>query len=277
MSLLSLEHIEKALTQIPEFTARCHGWNGHAGLIVNTIRNVDLSATGFQCLAEEIKALKASLIVDHDATWALALIREAVGLRIPPIPVGDLRAVTAHEAAAFQAMQLTRGWFDAFGPAEKSSPEGMNAFRSFCKRENSGHDDFQDLYGRISQENWKALEIAKREVSRATRRRVSNDYQGDAPRESLHPAMTSVVLGVAPRDAWSLKQWEAIGTETFHSPTRIQAKWNSMKLAERESICPGAPKTASFYAISRGISRAKIARGDKPRRPLIKRATIHKA
>ena len=48
----------------------------------------------------------------------------------------------------------------------------------------------------------------------------------------------SVEHGVAPRNLWFLQQHGARGTDTYHSPKRIHAKWDGMKERERAAICP---------------------------------------
>jgi hypothetical protein len=77
--------------------------------------------------------------------------------------------------------------------------------------------------------------------------------------------------GVAPRDAWFLQQWEARGTDTYHKPAKVHAKWNAMKLPEREAICPDRPERVSRDVVSKGITRARRERDDRPNKPPAKR------
>jgi hypothetical protein len=81
---------------------------------------------------------------------------------------------------------------------------------------------------------------------------------------------SAVGKGVAPRDVWFLQQLEADGLKKRGNRIRIRDKWNAKKLAEREAICPDYPKTVSLDAVSKGISRARKLRGDKPRKSPIK-------
>jgi hypothetical protein len=47
--------------------------------------------------------------------------------------------------------------------------------------------------------------------------------------------------GVAPRNRWILEQYKARGTETYHKPAKIHAKWVGMTATERAAICPDCP------------------------------------
>lgn len=76
--------------------------------------------------------------------------------------------------------------------------------------------------------------------------------------------------GVAPRNTWFLQQWEARG-DTWHKPSKVLARWNAMKLSDREAICPDWPKTVSRDVVSRGITRARHARDGKPSKSPTKR------
>jgi hypothetical protein len=69
--------------------------------------------------------------------------------------------------------------------------------------------------------------------------------------------------GVAPRNEWFLQQYETPG-DTFHKPSKVCAKWNAMKLPEREAICPDRPETVLRDAVVTGFKRARKSRGDEP-------------
>lgn len=79
------------------------------------------------------------------------------------------------------------------------------------------------------------------------------------------PAVTAG-RGVAPRNEWFLTQYETRG-DTYHKPSKICAKWNALKLPEREAICPDGPKTVLRDAVDKGIKRAREARDGKPSKP----------
>jgi hypothetical protein len=67
--------------------------------------------------------------------------------------------------------------------------------------------------------------------------------------------------GVAPRDAWFLRQYKAIGTDTYHKPKVIQEKWWYMTENQRAEICPNATAKISHAAVAKAIKRAQT-RGD---------------
>ena len=80
----------------------------------------------------------------------------------------------------------------------------------------------------------------------------------------------SVEHGVAPRNLWFLQQHGARGTDTYHSPKRIHAKWDGMKERERAAICPDAPGKVSVAAVRQGIKRARMAGDGKVSTPKTK-------
>ena len=110
---------------------------------------------------------------------------------------------------------------------------------------------------------------ATREAMQATREAILAQAAGGKPPGDTQA--TAVGRGVAPRDEWCLVQYEARGYVTFHKPSKVCAKWNAMKLSERQAICPDRPETALPYAIDKGIKRARIARDVKPGKPPAKR------
>jgi len=100
--------------------------------------------------------------------------------------------------------------------------------------------------------------------------------------ESKTPAAvlgsTAAGRGVAPRNEWSLEQWETRGAATYRKPSKVCAKWNAMKLSEREAICPDRPEMVLLSAVARGITRARHARDGKPsNRPTKRKRTAHKS
>ena len=88
-----------------------------------------------------------------------------------------------------------------------------------------------------------------------------------ADNKDQQPALT----GVAPRNAWSLQQYEASGTDTYHKPVKIHAKWGAMEATERAEICPDSPNKITKAAIVKGIKRARDLRDGKPAKPKAKR------
>jgi len=74
--------------------------------------------------------------------------------------------------------------------------------------------------------------------------------------------------GAAPRDAWFLQRYEADGTDTYHKPAKIHAKWKAMKTTERAEICPASPNTITKGAVEKAIKRALVKRdGPKAAKP----------
>ena len=66
--------------------------------------------------------------------------------------------------------------------------------------------------------------------------------------------------GHAPRDAWFVKQYEANGTDTYHKPAKIHAKWNSMTAQERAEICSDSRNKITKAAVAKAINRALLKR-----------------
>jgi hypothetical protein len=69
--------------------------------------------------------------------------------------------------------------------------------------------------------------------------------------------------GVASRNLWFLQQYEAIGTETYHKPAKIYAKWDGMKVGERAIICPDSPNKITKAAVDSAIKRTRKSRDEK--------------
>ncbi len=82
--------------------------------------------------------------------------------------------------------------------------------------------------------------------------------------------------GIAPRDAWFVTQYEARGTDTYHKPAKIFAKWDAMTATARAEICPDSPNKIAQGTVASAIKRAIEARDNKeptkPRRSPRKRA-----
>ena len=83
-----------------------------------------------------------------------------------------------------------------------------------------------------------------------------------------HPASAvdrsnAVGKGVAPRDDWFLKQYDAVDTDTYHSPATIRSEWNGMRIEDRRAICEGSPSNVSVSAVEKAISRAKKRKNGK--------------
>jgi len=69
--------------------------------------------------------------------------------------------------------------------------------------------------------------------------------------------------GAAPRDDWFLKQYDAVDTDTHHSPATIRTEWNGMRSEDRRAICEGSPSKVSVSAVEKAISRAKKRKNGK--------------
>ena len=105
-------------------------------------------------------------------------------------------------------------------------------------------------------------------LRKALRRYLSlQGYAVDATPAPPQPGECDAELvgrGVAPRDDWFLKQYEASGTDTYHKPKRIQEKWWDMTEAERAAICPDSPGKVTLDTVKTGNKRAQKRRGSKP-------------
>ncbi len=100
----------------------------------------------------------------------------------------------------------------------------------------------------------------------------------EAPPKANEPAVAEAVKGkgVAPRNAWFLAQYEAHGTDTYHKPAKIHAKWEAMKATERAEICPDSPNKIAKDTVWSSIKRELAKRdGPKPAKP--KRTRVKKA
>ena len=98
------------------------------------------------------------------------------------------------------------------------------------------------------------------------------------PAKANEPAVAEAVKGkgVAPRNAWFLAQYEAHGTDTYHKPAKIHAKWEAMKATERAEICPDSPNKIAKDTVWSSIKRELAKRdGPKPAKP--KRTRVKKA
>ena len=63
--------------------------------------------------------------------------------------------------------------------------------------------------------------------------------------------------GVALRDQWFFNQYKSEGTDTYHKPAIIEAKWNGMEQKDRANICPGSPNKVSRATVTKAIQKAK--------------------
>ncbi len=70
--------------------------------------------------------------------------------------------------------------------------------------------------------------------------------------------------GVAPRNDWLLRQYEDKGTDTYHKPAKVFAKWDIMTNEDRAGICPDSPNKVSKATVAKSIKRAQAARDGKP-------------
>ena len=64
-------------------------------------------------------------------------------------------------------------------------------------------------------------------------------------------------MGVAPRNQWIMTQYEACGTDTYHKPAKIHAKWEAMKATERAVICSDSPNKISRATVEQVIKLAR--------------------
>jgi len=98
---------------------------------------------------------------------------------------------------------------------------------------------------------------------------------------AARPALSSpqvIRKGVALRNAKFLEWYEARGTDTYHSPKRIQEKWFAMTAEERAAICPDSPGKVSYAAVEQGIKRARKSRdGETTQRKARRKRTPAKA
>ena len=77
--------------------------------------------------------------------------------------------------------------------------------------------------------------------------------------------------GVVPRDAKFLEWYEARGTDTFHKPAKIHAKWEAMTATQRAEICPDSPNRIAKGTVESGIKRARMKRdGNKSTKSKLK-------
>ena len=98
------------------------------------------------------------------------------------------------------------------------------------------------------------------------------------PPKSDETAVADAVKGrgVAPRNAWFLAQYEARGSETYHKPAKIHAKWEGMTATARADICPDSPNKIAQDTVWSSIKRELAKRdGPKPAKP--KRTPAKKA
>jgi hypothetical protein len=84
---------------------------------------------------------------------------------------------------------------------------------------------------------------------------------GDATNDVL--SAKAIGKGIAPRDAKFLEWYEAIGTDTYHKPAKIHAKWESMTATERAVICPDSPNKIAKGTVDSNIKRARMERDSK--------------
>jgi hypothetical protein len=84
---------------------------------------------------------------------------------------------------------------------------------------------------------------------------AEDDQAGEEAKPAAVPPAAS--KGVAPRNAWFLSQYEGRGTDTYHKPAKIHAKWQAMKTTERAAICPDSPNQIAKATIAKIIKLAK--------------------
>jgi hypothetical protein len=98
---------------------------------------------------------------------------------------------------------------------------------------------------------------------------LRHEHGGELPKVEELPTATppaqqttavSELKGVARRDAWFLQQYDARGTDTYHKPAKIHAKWEGMTATARAEICPTSPNK-----IAKGTVESAIKRGRKER------------
>jgi hypothetical protein len=72
--------------------------------------------------------------------------------------------------------------------------------------------------------------------------------------------------GVAPRDRKFVEWYNAPGTDTYHKPAKIHAKWEGMTATQRAAICPESPNKITKFAVTMAIKRAVGKKPAKPKR-----------
>ena len=76
----------------------------------------------------------------------------------------------------------------------------------------------------------------------------------------VSPQAVAPGSGFAPRDAWFLRQYEELGSDTYHKPVVIFHQWVRMTQEERATICPTAPNKIAYEAVVQAIKRARKKR-----------------
>jgi hypothetical protein len=83
------------------------------------------------------------------------------------------------------------------------------------------------------------------------------NHARNGERQQNGPASDDLPAGIAPRDAWIVEQYKAHGTDTYHKPAKIYAKWGGMTATERAAICPDSPNKIAKGTIEKIIKKAK--------------------
>ena len=96
--------------------------------------------------------------------------------------------------------------------------------------------------------------VVKTECQPADEQQTTVSERGN---ETLDEQDTNGLIGkgVAPRDEWFVRQYEASGTDTYHKPAKVHHKWDTMRMAERVEICPDAPNKVTKSAVEQAIKR----------------------
>ena len=92
----------------------------------------------------------------------------------------------------------------------------------------------------------------------------------------VSPQAVAPGSGFAPRDAWFLRQYEELGSDTYHKPVVIFHQWVRMTQEERATICPTAPNKVGREAVAKAIQRTlqkrKLQESTDPKRKPSKKA-----
>jgi len=165
------------------------------------------------CESSHIKHIRKAVEVFGDAGYAkgaASLVQRAVGLKCPPIYVGDNSYPTAHEAAEALGRVVMGNWDDAGGQdALERAPDRLHA-------EFDGED--ADIAIEVSLDVWRRL--------RSLRKRLPADLWGQIQQEF--------------QETWTLLESEEPGdeTESGRSVSRVSRQEADAVLQERDTNDP---------------------------------------
>lgn len=140
--------------------------------------------------------------------------------------------------------------------ADESVPDPVEEYASFLRRDSESEDVGADLTRPKVQEadDFEAPVADDEQAKPVDQQKTTVSERG---KETLDEQDTNGLIGkgVAPRDEWFVRQYEASGTDTYHKPAKVHHKWDTMRLAERAEICPDAPNKVTKSAVEQAIKR----------------------